>query len=59
MCIRDSLSSILELAALFAVSVDVLLGYQLHNTDARQLAEKIHELMLDKRYEEALRERCV
>ena len=52
---RD-LSSILELAALFAVSVDVLLGYQLQNTDARQLAEKIHALMLDKRYEEALRE---
>lgn len=50
------LSSILELAALFAVSVDVLLGYQLQNTDARQLAEKIHALMLDKRYEEALRE---
>ena len=47
------LSSILELAALFAVSVDVLLGYQLQNTDARQLAEKIHALMLDKRYEEA------
>lgn len=50
------LSSILELASLFAVSVDVLLGYQLQNTDARQLAEKIHALMLDKNYEEAIRE---
>ena len=50
------LSSILELAALFGISVDVLLGYQLQNTDAGQSAGRIRSLMLEKKYEDAVRE---
>ena len=50
------LSSILELAALFGISVDVLLGYQLQNTDAGQSAGRIRALMLEKKYKDAVRE---
>lgn len=45
-----------ELADLFEISVDVLLGYQLNCRTAKRASEKIDELCRNKKFEEALRE---
>lgn len=50
------LSILLELAALFEVSVDALLGYRVLNTQSKQAAESIRRLMQGKSYDQAVRE---
>lgn len=50
------LSILLELAALFEVSVDALLGYHVLDSQSKQAVESIRELMQEKNYDQAVRE---
>ncbi len=47
------LKYILEMAGLFGVSTDVLIGYEIMGEKKVQLEERIHELQRKKKYEEA------
>lgn len=49
------ISLIVEMAAFFETSVDVLLGYELFRTNASQTAESLRRARLDKRTEEGRR----
>ncbi len=49
------ISLIVEMAAFFETSVDVLLGYELFRTSAKQAAESLRRARLDKRTEEGRR----
>lgn len=50
------LSALIDLADLFEVSVDVLLGYQMQDGSRMQAVEKIESLKKQKRYEEGCKE---
>lgn len=50
------LSVLLELAALFEVSVDALLGYHVLDSQSEQAVESIRDLMQGKKYDQAVHE---
>ena len=50
------LNYIAEMADLFGVSMDVLTGYQVRDSSCQALAERIHRLQKEKRYDEAAAE---
>lgn len=50
------LNLIAEMADLFGVSFDALVGFEVQNSSVAALEERIHELQSEKKYEEALTE---
>lgn len=50
------LNLIAEMADLFGVSFDALVGFEVQNSSVAALEERIHELQSKKKYEEALTE---
>lgn len=50
------LNLIVEMADLFGVSFDALVGFEVQNSSVAALEERIHELQSEKKYEEALTE---
>ena len=50
------LTTLIEIAALFGVSIDVLVGYRIEGDNSDKLAKKISALGLEKRYREAITE---
>lgn len=47
------LGYIVEMAELFGVSVDALIGYQVHSGTARELEKQIHQMAKSKQFEDA------
>jgi len=50
------LSLIAQMADLFGVSLDALIGFEVRNNSANELAERIYALQREKQYEEAMAE---
>lgn len=50
------LSLIAQMADLFGVSLDVLIGFEVHNSSMTAIEERIHALQREKKYDEAIAE---
>lgn len=53
---RPELNTLMEMAAVFGVSLDALLGFEMHSKSVETLEERIHSLQMQKNYSEAASE---